>query len=433
MVLDFEPARSYPIEGMLSVRLLKLVAAFFLTFTLAFLLACGSGQDSSGAGAENRATQETSVGAIEEPAQKPTGDTIEGATQQPVREPAQETTVAATEEPTREPAQETTVGATEEPTREPAQETIVGATEEPTREPAQETIEEPTKQAIGKTRDTGHVEYMVRLMALAEVGEFWFVDLASIASDPELAPLYQNLLDTWDGWNKEGSSEFGLGLKDASFAVSLPGRAVILGGIEELEAIRATMAEAGYQQNESTGVTYWYDSSKPWPAITFLPYESVLITSHDPAEFLADTGYFITNRIPWNDSDWQSYLDYYKNVTNRSEANFELGSADKVVSDIRESLVFYVNLFDVEASMIVKAGDKSIKQIQASYLETEADEAEYQEAIAKLEKDREELLANMPCTDIELSRDGKRSTVALTCLPEFIDLRYANYFMSIRY
>ena len=105
--------------------------------------------------------------------------------------------------------------------------------------------------------DSDHIEYILRLLALDDAYEFWFVDLESIAADPELAPLFQNLVDTWSGWNGDWSEEFGLTFEDAAFAVSLPGESVYLGGIADVEGLRETLVGKGYQREEIEGVGYW--------------------------------------------------------------------------------------------------------------------------------------------------------------------------------
>ena len=100
---------------------------------------------------------------------------------------------------------------------------------------------EPTEQVAttndGNNRSTQSedVVFMVRLLAKGDVRQYWFLDLASIRSDSGLAPLSQNLTDTWNGWNQDSSDEFGVTLQDADFAVSLPSNAVFLGGIEDIE------------------------------------------------------------------------------------------------------------------------------------------------------------------------------------------------------
>ena len=93
--------------------------------------------------------------------------------------------------------------------------------------PQEQEVTTDTPQAM---EDSDQIEYILRLLALDDAYEFWFVDLESIAADPELAPLFQNLVDTWSGWNGDWSEEFGLTLEDAAFAVSLPGGSVYLGG-----------------------------------------------------------------------------------------------------------------------------------------------------------------------------------------------------------
>ena len=92
----------------------------------------------------------------------------------------------------------------------------------------------PTSDGNGPSTQSEDIEYMVRLLAKADVREYWFLHLASIRSDPELAPLSQNLTETWNGWNQDSSDEFGLTLRDAAFAVSIPGDTVLLGGIEDV-------------------------------------------------------------------------------------------------------------------------------------------------------------------------------------------------------
>ena len=114
-----------------------------------------------------------------------------------------------------------------------------------------------TQQGVSQGAESEDIEFMVRLLAKGNVPDYWFLDLASIRTDPELAPLSQNLTETWNGWNQDSSDEFGVTLHDAKYAVSLPGRAVFLGGIEDVEGLRETVAGLGYQQQEITDGVYW--------------------------------------------------------------------------------------------------------------------------------------------------------------------------------
>ncbi len=304
----------------------------------------------------------------------------------------------------------------------------------------------------GNTQSTQSedVVFMLRLLAKGEVREYWFLDLASIRADSGLAPLSQNLTDTWNLWNQDSSDAVGLTLQDAAFAVSLPREAVFLGGIEDVEGLRETVAGLGYQQQEERGVAYWVNPDQQWESFIFLPNGVVMIHAGDPSYFLQGASNFI-NYGSWDeDRDWQRYLDALRGARGDS-ALLEIGSANDVVSDIQDSLMFHFDYNYDRKSMWAKAGDETVKETRigsfsdddtAKLEETEAKEelsqlraeaeraetAEQGEETAEERSMREYLSA---CTDQEIDRSGNELTGTQVCRTDWFDFRYANYLLRL--
>ena len=317
---------------------------------------------------------------------------------------------------------------------------------------------EPTEQVAttndGNNRSTQSedVVFMVRLLAKGDVRQYWFLDLASIRSDSGLAPLSQNLTDTWNGWNQDSSDEFGVTLQDADFAVSLPSNAVFLGGIEDIEGLRETVAALGYQQQEIAEVVYWINPDQGWESFTFLPNGVVMIMNRDPSYFLEGGVNNLIKYGSWDDDrDWQYYLDGIR-IGRGDDASLDIGSIDDVVSDIRNSLMFHFDYNDDRQSMWSKAGADTLKEtITGAFPDDEGAklaETESKEGISKLRADAEraetaeqgeetaeerymrEYLA--ACTDQDADRSGNELTITQVCRTDWFDFRFANYLLSIQ-
>ena len=314
---------------------------------------------------------------------------------------------------------------------------------------------QPTRQSMPQEPETGHIEYMVKLLALRGVNDYWFLDLASISADPELAPLSQNLTDTWNGWNQHSSDEFGLTLQDAAFAVSLPGEAVFLGGIEDVEGLRETVAGLGYQEQESAGVVYWLSSSEKWDqdwqGFTFLPNGVVMIVGNDPAYFMeGGVSAFLLYDSYWDEGrDWQYYLEDL-GVGQRDSA-WDIGSMDDVVSDIQNSLLFHFDYGDAQ-SMWAKAGAGTVRETMImSFADDESaklEETEYRETLSQVQAEAERVKTEKQgeetdeerfireylaaCSNQEVDRSGKELTRTQDCLIDWFDFRYANYLLALR-
>ena len=301
---------------------------------------------------------------------------------------------------------------------------------------------QPTGQSMDSESD--HIEYMVKLLALDLVYDFWFLDLASISADPELALLSQNLTDTWNGWNQDSSDEFGLTLQDAAFAVSLPGKAVFLGGIEDVEGLRETVAGLGYQEQESNGVVYWVEPSQEgekWDSFTILPNGVVMIMEGDPDYFLeGQQGIFIKyGSSYWDeDRDWQRYL-------NSLDSELDIGLIDDVVSDIRNSLMVHFEYGQDTQSAWTKAGAGTVRlkiitgfpdDDSAKLAETEAREnlSELRAEAERAETEEQQAMAEdlSACPVLEADRSGRELTFTLVCRTDYFDFRFANYLLSVR-
>ena len=307
-----------------------------------------------------------------------------------------------------------------------------------------------TNDGNNQSTQSEDVVFMVRLLANGDVSEYWFLDLASIRSDSGLAPLSQNLTDTWNGWNQDSSDEFGVTLQDAAFAVSLPTQAVFLGGIEDVEGLRETVAGLGYQQQEEREVVYWINPDKEWESFTFLPNDVVMIMNRDPSYFLEGVSNFI-NYGSWDeDRDWQLYLDWIRGPQGDS-ALLDIGSSNDVVSDIQDSLMFHVDYNDNRQSMWAKAGDETVKETriggfsdddsakleeteakeELSQLRAEAERAETEEQGEETDEERYMREYLSACTDQEIDRSGNELTVTQVCRTDWFDFRFANYLLGL--
>ena len=308
-----------------------------------------------------------------------------------------------------------------------------------------------TSGGDGQSTQSDDIEYMVRLLAKGNVHDYWFLDLASIRTDPELAPLSQNLTETWNGWNQDISDEFGVTLQDAAFAVSLPGEAVFLGGIEDVEGLRETVAGLGYQQQETTDGVYWINPDQKWESFTLLPNGVVMIMKGDP-EFFLRTGVNLREHGSWDeDRDWQRYLDGLLRLLG-DDPSLDIGSSDDIVSDIRNSLMFHFDYLDYTQSMWAKVGADTLKETRTRAFPDE-DSAKLfgtasKEALSKrradaenAEKDKQgeetdeerywrEYLA--ACTDLDDDRSGNELTVTQVCRTDWFDFRYADYLLNVK-
>ena len=299
--------------------------------------------------------------------------------------------------------------------------------------PAPPQEQELTTAAPQAMEDSGHIEYMLRLLALDHAYEFWFVDLESIAADPELAPLLQNLVDTWNVWNKDSSEEFGLTLQDAAFAVSLPGQAVFFGGIADVEGLRETLVSKGYEREEVQGVGYWTNPSGEGSSLMFLAHNVVLVPG--TTSFLEDAGCFISDDSCWRDGEWQRYR-------NEMDSALDIGSMDDLVSEIRSSLLFHFDGFDSQQYTFAKAGTTgglTVKAIQAfpdedtqNLAEAMADETSRQK-FAEFMAYRFAIGSTQDCIDADLDWSGNPKIIATgVCPAESIEFGSANYFLSLR-
>ena len=306
--------------------------------------------------------------------------------------------------------------------------------------PQEQEVTTDTPQAM---EDSDHIEYILRLLALDDAYEFWFVDLESIAADPELAPLFQNLVDTWSGWNGDWSEEFGLTLEDAAFAVSLPGGSVYLGGIADVEGLRETLVGKGYQREEIEGVGYWAHPSGEGENFTFLAHNVVLVNGH--TYFLEVAGCFISNDWCWNPDAWEWYRDYQI-----KDSGLDMGSMEDFGSEIRNSLVFHFDGSDSNQYTLAKAsatGDLTVKSIQGvpddgSVSQEEAKALAVIKTWTNLSEEITRALMSQEssidlsetsieeCTDPELDRSGRTMIATRVCRSDSIDLRYANFFLS---
>ena len=287
-----------------------------------------------------------------------------------------------------------------------------------------------TPQAM---EESDHVEYMVRLLALGDVREFWFVDLESIAADPELAPLLQNLVDTWNVWNKDSSEEFGLTLQDAAFAVSLPGQALFFGGIADVEGLRETLVAKGYEREEVQGVGYWTNPSGEGSPLMFLAHNVVLVPG--TTSFLEDAGCFISDDSCWREGEWQRYR-------NEMDSALDIGSMDDLVSEIRSGLVFHFDGFDSQQYTFAKAGTTGGLTVKAIQVFPDEDAQKLAEAMAD-ETTRQKLAEFMAylfaigstqdCIDADLDWSGNPKIIATgVCPAESFEFGTANYFLSLR-
>ena len=318
--------------------------------------------------------------------------------------------------------------------------------------PAPPQEQEVTNAAPQAMEDSYHIEYILRLLALDLAYDFWFVDLESIAADPGLAPLFQNLVETWSGWNGDLSEEISLTLEDAAFAVSLPTGSVYLGGIADVEGLRETLISKDYQREEIQGVGYWAHPSENRETFTFFPNNVVLVTGNAAATttFLEAAACFISNDWCWNPDAWEWYRE-----PQIRESRLDMGSMDDFGSEIRNSLVFHFDGFNSNQYALAKAsttGDLRVKSLQGvpddgsvSQKEAEAlaiittwtnlsgeitksliTEGSEQSSIDLLEASIEE------CTDPQLERSEKTVTATRVCRADSISLKTANFFLRVR-
>ncbi len=329
----------------------------------------------------------------------------------------------------------------------------IQATEQP--EPTSDS--QPTEQATptsggkGQSTESDDIEYMVKLLAKGDVSEYWFLDLASISADPELTPLSQNLTDTWNGWNQDSSDQFGLTLQDAAFAVSLPGSAVFLGGIEDVEVLQETVAGLGYDQQETAGVVYWVNPDQDWESFTFLPNDVVMIMDRASDYFLEGLNGLIKYGLWDEDGDWQSYLDGLGGGW-QDGVLLDIGSINDVVSQIHNSLMIHFDYNYDTQSMWAKAGTGTVRQTHRGGFDDDDSaklaETEFREGLSETraaveragteeqgeETDEErygrEYLS--ACTDQEADRSGNELAVTQVCRADWFDFRYANYLLSVR-
>ena len=363
---------------------------------------------------------------------------------------------AQAEQPTpasaREPDQQPTPAVSEAPAEPSPPATSGEPAEQPT--PAARAESQPIPQGVPENSETGHIKYVVKLMAEGDVNDYWFLDLASIRADPHLAPLAENLADTWNGWNQASSDEVGLTLHDAAFAVSLPGGAIFLGGIEDLEGLRETVAGLGYQQQYYSEMVYWVypdQESEKWGSLTFLPNGIVLIMGREPDYFLEDVINLVKYGMWDEDDDWQRYMNRLRGGREESET-LDIGSIDDVVSVIDDSLMFHLEYYDDKQTMWTKAGAGTVKEARIlgypdddSAKEAEAGTTEGQalmiaEAERVAEKPQAETTAEerymleylSACSDHQIKRNGKELALTQVCRVDWFDFRFANYLLSAR-
>lgn len=399
-----------------------------------------------------------------EPAEQPTpasGDIpAESATPATSGEPDLQATPETSQSPTKPAASDgsavlpegATVTSSGEPTEQTTPDSSRGPAEQAT--PAGDENGQPGQQRMPDSsesgRDSDHIEFMVRLLAKADVGDFWFLSLESIRSDPDLAPLDQNLTETWSGWNQEISDELGISLQDAALAVSLPGNAAFLAGIEDEEGLRERMAGLGYQRQQDAAADYWVNDDLDWRSITILPNDVVMIMDNDPGDFLRGGVNDLLKHDFWDDEDWKNYLDGLN--TGNPNPGLEVGSADELVSDISNSLLFHFNYRNDMISIWSKAGEGKVRDTRiASFPDEETAKLEEAQAEERLSQLRE-AAENMPeaeqgevspedqrmrdyflsCTSREIDRNGREVTSSQVCSVDWFDFRYANYLLSVR-
>ena len=293
---------------------------------------------------------------------------------------------------------------------------------------------QPASPPAATESEFDHIEYMVRLLAPSGSGSFWFVDLASISADPELAPLRQRLEDRWNYWNQESSDEFGITLFDAAYAFAQPNCCVYLGGIADLEGLRETVAGLGYQQQESAGIVYWLNPSQQWDSFTFLPNGVVMIMGQDPALFLEGRQWFLKEELWDEDHARQGYRD--------RDGQLGIGSTDDLVSDIRDSLVFALNYFEGLKSTWAKAGAGTVEQKDTEvYQDDESaklEQAKFQEELSQVrakaergETEEERQFAELlsACT-LEMDRSGKELTLTQACSADWTRISSFNLYSA---
>ena len=232
---------------------------------------------------------------------------------------------------------------------------------------------------------------------------------------------------------------------------------MFLGGIEDVEALRETVAGLGYQQQEISEVVYWINPDQEWESFTFLPNDVVMIMDRDPDNFLEGGVNNLIKYGSWDeDLDWQRYLDGIRGGP-WDNASLDIGSIDDVVSDIRNSLMFHFEYGDDRQSMWAKAGADTLKETRTketrtgafpddegaklaetefrdglSQLRAEAEHGEKEEQGEETDEERYRREHLSACTDQEADRSGKELTVTQVCRTDWFDFRYANYPLSVQ-
>ena len=315
--------------------------------------------------------------------------------------------------------------------------------------PAPSQEQEVTTAAPQAMEDSDHIEYILRLLALDLAYDFWFVDLESIAADPGLAPLFQNLVETWSAWNGDWSEELSLTLEDAAFAVSLPTGSVYLGGIADVEGLRETLISKGYQREEIQEVGYWAHPSENRQTFTFLPNNVLLVTGNAArtTTFLEEAACFISNDWCWNPDAWEWYRE-----PQIRESRWDMGSMDDFGSEISNSLVFHFDGFNSNQYTLAKAsttGDLKVKSLQGvpddgSVSQEEAGALAIITTWTNLSEEITRALMSEDssidlseasieeCTDPQLERSEKTVTATRVCRADSISLKTANFFLRVR-
>ena len=264
--------------------------------------------------------------------------------------------------------------------------------------------EQPRSEPGRAQSEADPIEYIVRFLAWSDASEYWFVDLASISADADLAPMLQNLTDTCDGWNENSSTVINLTIQDADFVVSLPAEGVFLGGIEDPEGVQETLAGSGYQRKETEAAVYWVNSSQKWQSVTFLPNGLVWVSGHDQTGYLEEQSENISYLgESWFEIDWERYLDIL-------DSPLEVGSMDDVVSNIRDSLIFHFDGYQGAQLTFSKAGAQDVKQEWIRGFEDE-------ESANRVEAAEVTAARDLPpgCSEPDWHRSSKKLALTLVC------------------
>ena len=246
--------------------------------------------------------------------------------------------------------------------------------------------------------------------------------------------------------------EFVFTLQDADYAVSLPGTAVFLGGIKDVEGLQETVAGLGYLQKEISEVPYWVNPDQDWESFTFLPNDVAMIMNREPDYFLKGGPINVIKYGVWDDDgDWQGYLDAIR-AGRQDSIQLDIGSIDDVVSVTRKSLLIHLEYRNDSQSMWTKAGSGTVKETRTSAFPDDEtakqEEAEATEGLSQLrakadsmtkEEQGEETVEEQyireylsACTDHEIQGSGAEITFTQVCRTDWLDFRYANYLLSVR-